>query len=43
MDKNKEMTSILEELLEIQKFENTQEEVAESKFTNNPTYSVLCC
>lgn len=43
MDKNKEMTYILEELLEIQKFENTQEEIAEPKFTRSPTYSVLCC
>lgn len=41
MDKNKEMTSILEELLEIQKYENTQDEIAEPVFTKNSVYSIL--
>ena len=43
MDKNKEMTYILEELLEIQKYENTQDEIAEPVFTKNSVYSILCC
>ncbi len=43
MDKNKEMTYILEELLEIQKFENTQAEATEPVFTNNSIYFIFCC
>lgn len=43
MDKNKEMAYILEELLEIQKFENMQDEIAEPVLTNDSIYSIFCC
>lgn len=43
MDKNKEMTYILEELLEIQKFENMQDGIVEPSFTNDSIYSIFCC
>ena len=43
MDKNKEMTSILEELLELQKFEDAKGEIAEPVFTNDSLYSIFCC
>lgn len=43
MDKNKEMTYILQELLEIQKLENMQDEVAEPIITMSAIYSLLCC